>query len=219
MLNDIDQAKCRNVYVVDDDEVVLRSTEAVLGQSGYNVKCFASARQVLDEAPLYSCGCLIADVQMPEMTGVELIRQLSAAGSTLAVIAISGVADVATTVSVMQYGAATLIEKPYDSAELLQAVNGALARSCESWKHYNTECSLRERLARLSVEEHAVMQLMLRDEPNKAIANELGLSLRTVDRRRQAVLAKMQVKSIPALAAQLGAAHIASEGKIDIAAI
>lgn len=214
MSNDTINGDCRCVYVVDDDEVVLQSTDALLSQNDYRVTCFSSARAFLAKIPLHSCGCLIADVQMPEMTGTELIQQLADAASTLSVIVISGVADVPTAVSVMQHGAATLLEKPYNPQELLRAIDVALARSCERWQEYDTERSLRSRLAELSAEERAVMKLMLQGEPNKAIASDLGLSLRTVDRRRQTVLAKMRAESVPALATLL-ASHFSSPHEVD----
>ncbi len=214
MSNDTINGDCRCVYVVDDDEVVLQSTDALLSQNDYRVTCFSSARAFLAKIPLHSCGCLIADVQMPEMTGTELIQQLADAASTLSVIVISGVADVPTAVSVMQHGAATLLEKPYNPQQLLQSIDVALARSCERWQHYGAERSLRSRLAELSDEERAVMKLMLHGEPNKAIASELGLSLRTVDRRRQAVLTKMQTDSVPTLATLLGS-HFSSSQEVD----
>lgn len=200
MSNDTMNTDGRLVYVVDDDDVVLQSTEALLSQNGYQVTCFSEARTFLVTVPLHSCGCLIADVQMPGMTGTELIQRLSDAASTLSVIVISGVADVATAVSVMQHGAATLLEKPYNPGDLMRAIDNALEVSRKRWRHYSVESSLRGRLATLTNEERAVMKLMLQDQPNKAIASELGLSLRTVDRRRQTVLAKMQVESVPALA-------------------
>lgn len=215
MSDDTNNLGCKAVYVVDDDGVVLQSTEVLLSQSGYQTKCYSSARDFLAETPLHSCGCLIADVQMPEMNGIQLMQHLSSAASTLAVIVISGVADVPTAVSVMQHGAATLLEKPYDPVDLLQAIDNALTRSCERWQRHEAERSLRNRLTALSAEELAVMKLMLRDEPNKAIANALGLSLRTVDRRRQAVLTKMRTESVPALATLLGT-HLSTPCNFDI---
>lgn len=215
MSDDTNNIGCKAVYVVDDDRVVLQSTEVLLSQSGYQTKCYSSARDFLAETPLYSCGCLIADVQMPEMNGVQLMQHLSSAASTLAVIVISGVADVPTAVTVMQHGAATLLEKPYDPADLLRAIDKALTKSCERWQRHEAQRSLRDHLTALSAEERAVMKLMLQDEPNKAIANALGLSLRTVDRRRQAVLTKMQTESVPALATLLGT-HLSTPCNFDI---
>lgn len=215
MSNDTINGDCRCVYVVDDDEVVLQSTDALLSQNDYRVTCFSSARAFLATIPLHSCGCLIADVQMPEMTGTELIQHLADVASTLSVIVISGVADVPTAVSVMNHGAATLLEKPYIPTELLRSVDRALEQSCERFRKFSAEKSVQERLASLTDEERAVMKLMLRDEPNKVIASELALSLRTVDRRRQAVLTKMQIASVPALATLLAANHMVTQGEGD----
>lgn len=206
---------CRAVYVVDDDEVVLSSTEALLSQHAYQAKCFSSGKKFLAATDLHTCGCLIADVQMPEMDGVELLSRLTGSQSTLGVIVISGVADVPTAVSVMNHGAATLLEKPYIHTELLRSVDRALAQSCERFRKFSAEKSVQERLASLTDDERAVMRLMLRGEPNKVIASELALSLRTVDRRRQTVLTKMQIASVPELATLLAMNHMATPGEGD----
>src|SRR5262245_45380092 len=108
-----------HVYAVDDDEAVLASVKAVLSLYGHRVACYSSAEEFLEEASLEDPGCVVTDLQMPEVSGVELQRRLLAAHSPLAVVVVTGVADVPTAVTMMERGAVTLLEKPYDHAALL----------------------------------------------------------------------------------------------------
>jgi FixJ family two-component response regulator len=120
---------------------------------------------------------------------------------------VTGVADVPTAVKLMENGAVTVLEKPYDHAGLLRAVERAWSISQERWSRLQTEQSIGRRLASLTDEERAVMHAMLADEPNKSIAHKLDVGMRTIDRRRRAVLAKMSVSSVPELARLLTLAH------------
>jgi len=194
----------KTVYVVDDDEGVLLSVKALLAQHGYQVHCYLSAGQFLDEAPTDRPGCVVTDVAMPEISGSELQQRLLAADSVLAVVIVTGVADVPMAVALMEGGAVTLLEKPYNHVALLDAVERGLAVSRERWERRRGDEAALERLAMLTDEERQVMEWMLAGQPNKAIARRLDLSMRTVDRRRQAVLGKMEVKSVPELALLLG---------------
>lgn len=196
------------VYVVDDDEAVLLSVKAILSQHGYDVHGFSSAEEFLAAAPQDVAGCVITDVQMPGMDGVELQQRLKSARSLFSVVVVTGVADVPLAVTMMERGAITLLEKPYDHIDLLDAVAKGVAASRKQAELVRSEDTVRERLATLSAEELQVMEYMLADKPNKAISHSLDLSMRTVDRRRRAVLDKMKVKSIPELAILLGAAGL-----------
>lgn len=194
------------VYVVDDDPAVLGSVEALLSQHDYSIHCYPNGRKFLDEVDLANPACLISDVQMPIVNGVDLLRYLNTVRSPISMIVVTGVADVPTAVALMESGAVTLLEKPYDQSVLLNAVNRALTTSHSQWNKQQAEKSVHERLQSLSEEEHAVLKLMLAGEPNKNISTKLQLSMRTVDRRRQAILKKMQVDSLPELALLLGRA-------------
>jgi two-component system response regulator FixJ len=147
---------------------------------------------------------VITDLQMPVVSGVELQQRLLAAKSFLAVVVVTGVADVPTTVTLMEKGAITLLEKPYDHNKLVLAVERGLTLSREQWLQARSEQLTRQRLESLTEDEHRVMQCMLTGQPNKAIAHRLGLSMRTVDRRRQAALEKMDVRTAPELGLLLG---------------
>jgi len=192
------------IHVVDDDEAVLLSVKAILSQHGYRVHCFSSAEEFLAAMPADAPGCVITDVQMPGMDGVELQQRLKTPRSLFSLVVVTGVADVPLAVTMMERGAVTLLEKPYDHIDLLDAVAKGLSASRKRSELVHNEVTVRERLATLTGEEKRVMECMLADKPNKAIAHSLDLSMRTVDRRRRAVLEKMKVKSIPELALLMG---------------
>ena len=196
------------VYVVDDDHGALQSVEALLSQHGYCVKCFDSAETFLQEVALESAGCVVTDVQMPCMDGMELQRMLNKAGSLLSVVVITGVADVPMTVKLMQRGAVRLLEKPYDHIDLLDAVSTAVAASRQRVTRETFVDSVKHRIEKLTEEEMEVMRMMLQDSLNKTIAKAIQKGMRTVDRRRQAVLDKMEVRSVPELATLLASAGI-----------
>lgn len=196
------------IYVVDDDEAVLLSVQAMLNQHGYTCRCYLSADEFLRDAPREQPGCVITDLQMPEISGVELQQRLVADRSPLTVVVVTGVADVPTTVALMERGAVTLLEKPYNHDDLVHAVERGLELSRSRWLENQNRQSVVDRLATLSDDERRVMECMLTGQPNKAVAHRLELSMRTVDRRRQAVLEKMGVRTAPELALLLGGAGI-----------
>ncbi|MGD9634650.1 MAG: response regulator transcription factor [Pirellulales bacterium] len=206
-----------SIYVVDDDQAVLMSVQAMLSQHGYHCQCYLTAGEFLRHAAADRPGCVITDLQMPEISGVELQQRLVADQSPLSVVVVTGVADVPTTVSLMERGAVTLLEKPYNHDDLVRAVERGLALSRERWLQRQNQSSVLERLASLSDDERRVMDCMLTGQPNKAVAHRLELSMRTVDRRRQAVLEKMGVRTAPELALLLGAAGISAPPATDSA--
>jgi two-component system, LuxR family, response regulator FixJ len=197
-----------SIYVVDDDEAVLLSVQAMLIQHGYQCRCYLTAAEFLREAPGDEPGCVITDLQMPEISGIELQQRLLADQSSLSVVVVTGVADVPTTVALMERGVVTLLEKPYNHDDLVRGVERALELSHERWLQKHNQQSVTDRLATLTEDERRVMECMLTGQPNKAVAHRLELSMRTVDRRRQAVLEKMRVRTAPELALLLGAAGI-----------
>jgi FixJ family two-component response regulator len=191
------------VAVVDDDPAVLASVRALLGAHGYLASCFSTAEDFLQACPLDAVGCVIADLRMPGIDGGELQRQLADAESTLSVVVVTGHADVPTTVRLMENGAVTLLEKPYKDSALLRAVERGTNRSRAAHARWQRQAELSRCLSQLTDEERQVMEQLLRNQGNKSIGFELGISLRTVDRRRKAVLGKMQAGSVPELAAML----------------
>jgi FixJ family two-component response regulator len=192
------------IYVVDDDAAVLNSLQALLQAHGFQVQCYSSAEHFLSEVAMNRRGCVVTDVSMPGMSGVDLVRRLHEAKSPLSIVVVTGVANVPMAVSLMEYGAVTLLEKPYDTERLLAAVNRGLTLSGQQCEQWQREQEVQRRLSQLTDEERSVMDRLLADKPNKAISAELHLSLRTVDRRRQSVLEKLGVDSVPEMALMLG---------------
>jgi two-component system, LuxR family, response regulator TtrR len=192
------------IFVVDDDAAVLSSLEALLRAHGFQVQCFDSAEAFLRDVPMNRRGCVITDVAMPGMSGVDLVQRLHELKSPLSVVVVTGVANVPMAVKLMEFGAVTLLEKPYDSEQLLAAVNRGITISGQQCEQWQREHDIQRRLNQLTDEERSVMDRLLADKPNKAISAELHLSLRTVDRRRQSVLEKLGVSSVPELALMLG---------------
>ncbi|WP_254508917.1 response regulator transcription factor [Anatilimnocola floriformis] len=192
------------IYVVDDDAAVLSSLQALFSAHNYQVQCYPSAEQFLREISINRRGCVVTDVAMPGMSGVELVRRLYEGKSPLSIVVVTGVATVPMAVGLMEYGAFTLLEKPYDSQKLLQAVDRGLKISDEQCEQSQREQDIQRRLSQLTEEERNVMDRLLADKPNKSISSELHLSLRTVDRRRQSVLEKLGVGSVPEMALLLG---------------
>lgn len=197
-----------HVYIVDDDRDTLRSVEALLSQHGYETICFNSAESFLEQASLDDPGCLVTDVQMPTMDGIELQKKLQEIDSVLSVVVVTGVADVPMAVDMMRRGAVDLLEKPYDHIDLLAAVDKGVTASKKRAEERQLRLVVQENLETLSEEERTVLQLMLVDKPNKTIASGIRKGLRTVDRRRQSVLEKMGVRSVPELATLLASAGI-----------
>ncbi len=205
------------IYVVDDDAAVLSSLQALFSAHNYQVQCFSSAEQFLREVATNRRGCVITDVAMPGMSGVDLVRRLHEAKSPLSIVVVTGVATVPMAVNLMAYGAITLLEKPYDSQQLLEAVDRGLTISGQQCEQTQREQDIQRRLNQLTDEERNVMDRLLADKPNKAISAELHLSLRTVDRRRQSVLEKLGVGSVPEMALMIGplrSAEIANRQRI-----
>src|SRR6478752_9207119 len=163
----------RIVHVVDDDPAVLSSVAALLSLYEYEVHCWADAVTFLNSVDLNVAACLITDVQMPDIDGADLLHRMKAAGSPISVIVVTGVADVPTAVALMESGAVTLLEKPYDQAVLLHAVERALNASSQQWEKQQGERSVQQRTQALSDEERSVMRLMLAGEPNKCISSKL----------------------------------------------
>ncbi len=186
----------QTIYVVDDDRHVLTSLSALLEAHDFEVCAFESAERFLATVDSESVGCVIADLQMPVMDGQQLQRQLLTVSPALAVIVVTGYADVPTTVELMNRGAVTVIEKPYQVVELITAVTIATAKSSESHARIHRRQGIRDRLATLTEEEREIAQGMIAGTPIKALARKLRLSMRTVDRRRRSILSKMQADSV-----------------------
>ena len=188
------------VCVVDDDPAARESLVAFLHARGYAASAYSSGESFLSELnPSASC-CVITDLKMPGMSGLELQDELLRRGHHLPVIVVSGFADVPMTVRVMRNGAVTLLEKPYDDRALAAALDEAIAKVRQRHQRSDRARETRGRLENLSAEERDVMDRLLRGHSNKMIAEALEVGLRTVERRRHMILDKIGVASLPELA-------------------
>lgn len=184
------------VYIVDDDDGMRRGLAFLLRSAGYDVACFASARAFLDEYDPTKRGCLLLDVRMPGMSGLELQEHLRAQQTDLPVIIVTAFADVAMAVRAMKAGAFDFIEKPFEGSALLSRVRRALEREAETRVHAQRAEEARRRLATLTPREREVMDLVVDGLLNKQVAGELGISMKTVENHRARVMEKMGVVSL-----------------------
>jgi len=192
-------ADTRAVYIVDDDDAVRESTALYLDAQGLSVRGFASAQEFLEAASSVAPGCVLTDMRMPGMDGLELLRWLREQGLPMAVVVMTAHGEVPLAVQALKTGAVDFIEKPFAGQTLLEAVEMAL-RSVEQTQQKETElAAFREHLASLTEREREVMQQLVAGHPNKIIAYNLGMSPRTVEVHRARVMEKMRVRSASAL--------------------
>lgn len=184
------------VFVVDDDEAVRRSLSLLLRSVGLHPECFASAVQFLDSYDAARRGCLLLDVRMPGMSGLELQEQLAERGSTLPIIFLTGHADVPLAVRAMQAGAFDFLEKPFHDQELLDRTHSALEHEAHNRREVGRRHLVVERLASLTPREEEVLRLVVDGLPNKIVADRLSISERTVEIHRARVMDKMQADSL-----------------------
>lgn len=195
------------VYVVDDDDAVRDSLAFVFESGGYRPTTFATGAEALEGIATAVEGCVVTDVRMPGMNGVELLRALRARGDNRPVIVITGHGDVPLAVEAMKAGAADFLEKPFADELLLSAVKRAVDAAAVS----GPTNDLDERLARLSQREHQVLVRLVDGQLNKTISYELGISMRTVEVYRAKLMAKMRAESFAELVRMAIQAGIASD--------
>jgi two-component system, LuxR family, response regulator FixJ len=183
------------VFVIDDDESARKSICAIVQSIGLNAESFASAEVFLDKYVEGRNGCLITDLRMPGMSGVELQEQLIQRKIFLPLIVLTAYARTPTTVRAIKAGAITVLDKPYVDDDLLDAVRAALAIDADERIERLHRQEIRANLAKLTTMERKVLDMIVKGLPNKTIANELNVSLRTIENRRQEIYAKIQVNS------------------------
>ena len=189
----------RLVHVIDDDDAVRESLEFLLRTAKIDVRTYDSATAFLKTMPDAGTGCIITDVRMPGVSGVDLLRQLKARGSTMPVIVITGHGDIQLAVEAMKVGAADFLEKPFDDEVLLASVKSALGRLEKDAEREAERADLSSRLATLSAREREVLEGLVAGKPNKVIAFDLGISPRTVEIYRAHVMTKMNAGSLSEL--------------------
>jgi len=184
------------VHVIDDDDAVRQSLEFLLRTARLNVRTYESAKAFLEVLPQIQAGCVITDVRMPEVSGIDLLKRLKEVNRDIPVIVMTGHGDVPLAVEAMKIGAMDFFEKPFDDEAMVAAVRAALNRG-ESDSHRTTELSqIRGRLTELSNRERQVLEGLVAGRPNKVIAYDLGISPRTVEIYRANVMTKMQASSL-----------------------
>jgi two-component system response regulator FixJ len=187
------------VHVVDDDVAVRKSLAFLLASEGLPVRLHESASAFLEDVMSAEAGCIVTDVRMPGIDGIELIRRLKERGITLPVIVITGHADVPMAVEAMKEGAIDFLEKPFGDDVFLTTVREALSRHEKSSHHGAQVAQVQTRLEALTERERQVLDGLVAGKANKVIAYDLGISPRTVEIYRANVMAKMQARSLSEL--------------------
>jgi two-component system response regulator FixJ len=187
------------VHVVDDDAGVRDSLGLLLQSAGLDVRVYGSAAAILSVASKLDAGCVLTDVRMPEIDGLTLQRRLAALNPRLAVVVMTGHADVPIAVEALKAGARDFLEKPFDDDRLLLVVKEALAASQQAAQASDAVEAIAARLATLTPREHEVLDRLVAGQPNKTIAYDLGTSPRTVEVQRARVMEKMAAHSLAEL--------------------
>lgn len=201
------------VHIVDDDAAARQSLAFLLSAAGMPVRVYESATAFLAAAATAQRGCLVTDLRMPDINGVELLQKLSAYGLQLPAIVVTGHGDVPMAVEAMKAGATDFIEKPFDDETILAAVRIA----CEQHQGGNSAAYRHEVLMRfkaLTGRESQVVALLVKGHPNKVIAHELGISVRTVEVHRGNAMNKMEAGSLSELVRMSIAAEMAQAGRL-----
>ena len=187
------------VHIVDDEEAVRNALAFLLGTSGFAVRTHHSATDFLNHAQGIQNGCLVTDLRMPDMSGVELLKRLREIDALLPAIVITGHGDVQMAVEAMKNGALDFIEKPFSDDVLIESVERAVNAARSRLSNEAAVEATRRRLATLSEREMQVLNGVVTGAPNKTIAFDLGISPRTIEVYRAGLMAKMQARNLPEL--------------------
>ena len=187
------------VFVVDDDEAIRSSLRMLLKSVGRTVVEHASASAYLSAYQFERPGCLLLDIRMPGMSGLELQDQLNARGAIVPVIFISGHADVSMAVEAVQHGAFDFLQKPFRDQDLIDRVQAAILRDADNRRQLRELQGLRAKLESLTAREREVLDLVTRGKANKVMAADLGVSQRTIEIHRARAMEKMDAKSLAQL--------------------
>lgn len=201
----------KRVYLVDDDEAIRRSASFMLRASGYAVTTFASGTEFLEAAEGLAAGCVLLDVRMPDVSGLDVQQSLRQKGIAYPVVVMTGHGDVTVAVQAMKGGAIDFIEKPFDKTTLIEALDDGFTRLGQASTTLSRREEAQARLRVLTPRELEVLEGLVRGYPNKTIAYDLGISPRTVEVHRANLMQKLDVASLSealrvAFAAGLGIA-------------
>jgi two-component system response regulator FixJ len=189
----------RSVYVIDDDEAVRDSLSFLLETAGFGVKTFESGVRFLESFSGQETGCIVTDVRMPGLSGLELATRLRDLGSQLPIIIMTGHGDVPMAVEAMRAGAHDFIEKPFDDQAMITSIESALARAAQAHGGDSNRAQAQQKIASLSPREQQVLGGLVEGKANKVIARDLGISPRTVEIYRANVMTKMGAENLSEL--------------------
>jgi len=201
------------VYLIDDDKDVRESLAVLLDAAGIQVQAFASGPEFLAVAPSLTSGCVLTDIHMPGMDGIELQRRLLILGVRLPLVMMTGQADVPTAIKALKAGAADFIEKPFKDQTLLDAIQAAIESGRRASRQRAEIAAIEERMKALTPREIEVLTKLVEGLPNKVIAHQLGMSPRTVEVHRGRIMDKTGAKSLSELVRMSLTAQSPRDGK------
>ena len=184
------------IHIVDDEESVRKSASFLLKTSGFDTRTYPSGPAFLREAQYAPAGCILLDIRMPEMDGLEVQRELNARGVKMPVIVLTGHGDIGIAVQAMKAGAVDFLEKPFEKEHLLDAIAAAFARLSNDEDSGSAEREAKVRVEALSPREQDVLRGLVRGHPNKTIAYDLGISPRTIEVHRANLMGKLRARSL-----------------------
>lgn len=187
------------VYIVDDDPSVRRALLRLVGSVGLDAAAYQNAHEFLDAFDPARPACLLLDLRLPQMSGLELQSELQARGAELPTIIITAYGEVSSAVRAMKAGAIDFIEKPFNEAALLERVHQAVAQAVEAATRRESDAALAARVQRLTPRQRDVLRLVVSGQANKQIAATLGLSAKTVEIHRANLMRKLEVSNVAAL--------------------
>jgi two-component system, LuxR family, response regulator FixJ len=187
------------VHIIDDDDALRDSLSFLLSSAGIKTKSYETATGYANDPERGACGCILTDVRMPGMSGIDLLRKLKSDGITVPVIVMTGHGDVPLAVEAMKLGALDFVEKPFDDDALIASVRSALGEAKRHSVHEEERKQINARLTQLTARERQVLDGLIAGQPNKVIGYELGISPRTVEIYRANVMTKMQANSLSEL--------------------
>jgi two-component system, LuxR family, response regulator FixJ len=184
------------VFIVDDDEAVRDSLGLLLRSVGYRARCYGSARDFLKAFDPRDYGCLVLDIRMPGMTGLELQKHLAEIGCNIPIVFITGHGDIPMAVEAVRQGAVDFLQKPFQDQELVDRINDAMKQAAQQREGELERLEILDRIESLTAREKQVMGQVVLGKANKVIAGDLGVSQRTVEIHRARVMEKMQANSL-----------------------